>query len=145
MARYWINYEFADGTESDYESSPTYKTEKAARATASQSCVTANVIDNGTVVATYVNGIERSLAFWQGGRERKREEIRRMTQTKATTPSAEHTPRPAQEIDSKDAEIMLAALNRIREIGYNSQASRATDTVLAAIRLAEEAIAAVGK
>ena len=37
-------------------------------------------------------------------------------------------------------EILLDALKKIREIGYNSQAARATDTVLACIRVAEDAI-----
>lgn len=40
---------------------------------------------------------------------------------------------------------LLAALKKIREMGYNSQAARATDTVLACIRVAEEAIAAAEK
>ena len=37
---------------------------------------------------------------------------------------------------------MLSALKQIREMGYASPMARATDTVLACIRVAEEAIAA---
>lgn len=36
--------------------------------------------------------------------------------------------------------IAAEALRKIREIGYDSQAARATDTVLACIRIAEEAL-----
>ena len=35
---------------------------------------------------------------------------------------------------------LLAALKQIRDLGYNAQAARATDTVLASIRVAEKAI-----
>lgn len=35
---------------------------------------------------------------------------------------------------------LLDALKQIREMGYNSQAARATETVLACVRVAEEAI-----
>ena len=39
-----------------------------------------------------------------------------------------------------DAALYLAALLQIREIGYGSQAHRATDTVLACLRVCEQAI-----
>jgi len=53
--------------------------------------------------------------------------------------------RIAQMIDMKDAELMLEALKKIREMGYSSTAARATDTVLACIRVAESAIGEVGE
>lgn len=53
--------------------------------------------------------------------------------------------RIAQVIDLMDAEIMLSALKQIREMGYNSVTHRCTDTVLACIRVAEEAIGNVEK
>ncbi len=51
--------------------------------------------------------------------------------------------RTAQVIDLMDGELMLAALKQIREMGYNSSAARATDTVLGCIRVAEAAIGEV--
>jgi hypothetical protein len=36
--------------------------------------------------------------------------------------------------------VLVDALKQIREVGYDSQAARATDTVLACIRIAEDAI-----
>ncbi len=53
--------------------------------------------------------------------------------------------RISQVIDAMDGEIMLMALKSIREMGYNSTASRATETVLACIRTAESAILEVEK
>jgi len=39
----------------------------------------------------------------------------------------------------------VEALKKIREMGYASQAARATDTVIACIRVAEEAILELGQ
>lgn len=41
-------------------------------------------------------------------------------------------------------DIAIQALEKIKEMGYNSQAARATDTVLACIRVAEAALLEVG-
>ena len=46
----------------------------------------------------------------------------------------------ARLIDGRDGALLLQALNQIREMGYNSQAFMATDTVLSCIRVAEAAI-----
>jgi len=40
---------------------------------------------------------------------------------------------------------VVAALTKVREMGYNSEAARATDTVLACINVAEDALRTVGK
>jgi len=41
---------------------------------------------------------------------------------------------------TKRVDLLRIALERIRDIGYSSQAHRATETVLAHIRIAEEAL-----
>jgi hypothetical protein len=42
-------------------------------------------------------------------------------------------------------DYVVASLQTIREIGYNSSAARATDTVLACIRVAEDGLSNVGR
>lgn len=64
---------------------------------------------------------------------------------KAAKKTTEKKLRIAQTIDAMDGEMMLNALKRIREMGYNSQAARCPDTVLACIRVAEEAIGEVSR
>lgn len=47
--------------------------------------------------------------------------------------------------DQQKFQILVEAVKRIRHMGYDSQACRATETVLACIRVAEDALREVGQ
>jgi hypothetical protein len=67
MARYWINRVFADGSETSYEDSAQFPTERAAMAYASRTDGRCYVVDEGTVIALYVNGVETPLCGTEKG------------------------------------------------------------------------------
>jgi len=69
------------------------------------------------------------------------------TRTYGNSYAAAILPRLLDDLDAAD-EVRTAlsdALKQIREMGYSSQAARCTDTVLACVRVADEAIGAAEK
>ena len=56
---------------------------------------------------------------------------------------AQSTLQITQVINLKDAKLMLAALKKVRKMCYNSSAANSTGTVLACIRVTENAIGEV--
>lgn len=54
--------------------------------------------------------------------------------------------KPTKRLTQKEKlDQAVAALTKVREMGYNSEAARATDTVLACINVVEDALRTVGK